>query len=249
MFADLRDNTSRKSYLEDLPKFRHGLLLLRENLVQATARELAVDLGVSHKVFQNIYHGRTTPRYEAFLRVVNRAADLCEEIAGPRARHADDGDIARVTVAKEGELPEALFGDSIELQALNVAGQSLEPGLPLDSVVQSHEIAWKSITTIQVRKKISAVAACLDDVLLLVRGSNSGAAEILTPLQRSQLIAMLETTLALLKTPMIEVGLFRRIAQWLRKIVGQAAEKEVESALGAAADHADHLVSDLLDSL
>jgi hypothetical protein len=107
---------------------------------------------------------------------------------------------------------------------------------------------WRASSNATVQDKIGSLATSLGEVLLIIKGANDPTYPV-TQIQKSQLIAMLETALALLKAPLIEVGLFRRIASRLKAAAGKAAEKEVESAFGAAADRAGQLIGDLLDSL
>ncbi|MBZ0229765.1 MAG: hypothetical protein K8F58_15125, partial [Bauldia sp.] len=99
--------------------------------------------------------------------------------------------------------------------------------------------------------QIGALVQQLQELVQLAKGSNSrnGRSSILTELERSQLIAVLETALALLRSPMVEVGFLRRLTGWLGRIGQRAAQREAETALGIAANRAWDLMMGLLRTL
>ncbi len=73
--------------------------------------------------------------------------------------------------------------------------------------------------------------------------------QALTQLERAQLITILETTLAVLKAPMVETGLLKKAGKALSRVVRKAAEKKVEEGLGSLADMASNEIADVLNHL
>jgi len=71
----------------------------------------------------------------------------------------------------------------------------------------------------------------------------------LTDIERAQLIAILETTLAVLKGPMVEPGLLKKAARIAKDIAERTAKKKVEEGLGVALGYAGKKLFDLLASL
>ncbi len=142
-----------------------------------------------------------------------------------------------------------MVSGGIELCRKAELDESIDPGLA-GLFEHSGEVAdWRTIPKHALQRKISELASSLDEVLLLARGSNTTNELVLTDIQRAQLIAMLETGIVLLKAPMVEVGLLRRLTKWLKGIGKRAAESEIESALGSAARHAEDLLGGFIDSI
>ena len=101
---------------------------------------------------------------------------------------------------------------------------------------------WRSEWVLTRREEnqelVGGVINSLEILVTLTKHSNDAQSDGLLPLtelQRAQLVAALETALAMLKSPMVEVGLLRRLRQWLQKIVVRSAEKQLETALSSAA--------------
>ena len=90
----------------------------------------------------------------------------------------------------------------------------------------------------------------LDEVIQRTRGANvPPEQQALTQLERAQLITILETTLAVLKAPMVETGLLKKAGKALSRVVRKAAEKKVEEGLGSLADMASNEIADVLNHL
>ncbi|RDJ16941.1 hypothetical protein B5K06_00720 [Rhizobium grahamii] len=97
---------------------------------------------------------------------------------------------------------------------------------------------------------IGDVSELLDEVILLAKTTNLPEAQAgLTDIERAQLIAILETTLAMLKAPMIEPGLLKKTAKMAKDVAQKAAKTKVEEALGASLEHVAKRVAELIANL
>lgn len=84
-----------------------------------------------------------------------------------------------------------------------------------------------------IKVKISAVASLLDSILeQTVRANVPPENQILTKIEREQLIAILETALNVLRSPMVEKGLLRKTQVLLTRGAESALEKGMQSGLG-----------------
>lgn len=101
-----------------------------------------------------------------------------------------------------------------------------------------------------VAKKIAHVSVLLDSIIQNANHSNLPPGEqLLTEIERKQLIAILETALALLKSPMVERGLFERAGDALKDSAKKAAEKQTEEGLGKLFELASRNIFDLIKLL
>ncbi|MHB2211680.1 hypothetical protein [Methylobacterium sp. CM6257] len=131
------------------------------------------------------------------------------------------------------------------------------PRLPEKSAqegLQTLDIAaegWRYVgPSSELKAKITALSSLLDSIILRVEGSNMPPdQQALTQLERNQLIAMLETALAVLKAPMLERGLLKRLRKTLGNTAAKAAETEAEQGLGKLAELAGQWIGDLISSL
>jgi hypothetical protein len=88
----------------------------------------------------------------------------------------------------------------------------------------------------EMKTKINIVSTMLDSIVEHVKHSNLPPAEqALTEIERQQLIAILETTLAVLKGPMIEKGLLKKARSALEAGAAKAVEKGAQDGLGMGA--------------
>jgi hypothetical protein len=80
---------------------------------------------------------------------------------------------------------------------------------PVVAKVLFPAIEWRDVPrTSEVKKQIAQVSQILDEIVSRVRRSNNAPDDrYITEIERKQLIAILETTLAVLKAPIIEKGL------------------------------------------
>jgi hypothetical protein len=102
----------------------------------------------------------------------------------------------------------------------------------------------------EIKLKIGAIASLLDSIVQQVRHSNLPPDEqVLTDLERQQLIAILETALNVLRSPMIETGLLKRAITTLRNAAVSAAENGVQRGLGTLMESAGSRISELIISI
>lgn len=86
----------------------------------------------------------------------------------------------------------------------------------------------------ETRRKIEVVATLLESLVVQVGRSNAPPSEqALTTMERAQLIAILETTLAVLRSPMAEAGLMKKARDALGRAAGKTAEKGLQEGMGA----------------
>jgi hypothetical protein len=74
--------------------------------------------------------------------------------------------------------------------------------------------------------------------------------QIIDPVRRAQLIAALETTLAILKAPMVEVGFLQRVQKMLKglagKMLGTGLDQISKKVADVAVDKLDEIISELI---
>lgn len=135
------------------------------------------------------------------------------------------------------------------------AAQQLEPEkrelAGTHTVTDSAESVWAPLPqSLDAQQLIAQVAVMIDSVILLARNSNLPQSDLaLTQIERAQLIAILETALALLKAPMVEKSLLKKARSSLGEVASKVAKKKTEAALGQAADHAVDSLSDLISKI
>ncbi len=100
------------------------------------------------------------------------------------------------------------------------------------------------------KAKILALSSLLDSIITVIEKSNQPPSEqVLTQLERNQLIVILETTLAVLKAPMVERGLLAKLRKTLGRTAAKATEHQAEQAVGSLAGLAVERITDLINSL
>ena len=113
------------------------------------------------------------------------------------------------------------------MQALIQA--DLEPKLNdrIGDTSGSKEVKW-AYAGKDAQVEISNLARSLKSLLAHIQGNNElgGVESIIGPLEKSQLIALLEAALAELKAPYVDTERVNNIANWTGKIAKKAAEKE-----------------------
>lgn len=110
---------------------------------------------------------------------------------------------------------------------------------------------WISVgASSEIKPKIAAVAALLDSIVEQTRHTNLPPdQQILTEIQRSQLVAVLETALAMPRSPTTEKGMLWKARELLQKAAGSAVEKGVQKGTRKLAEVAADKLADLLKSL
>jgi hypothetical protein len=105
---------------------------------------------------------------------------------------------------------------------------------PLKDVVFVQAEAWSFVPDEPtIKDKIGDVSKLLDSIIRQVRSSNLPVEEqALTEIERQQLIAILETALNLLRSPIVEKGMIKKAGELLTKSAKQATEKQVQEGVG-----------------
>ncbi|WP_187969763.1 helix-turn-helix domain-containing protein [Aquibium microcysteis] len=112
---------------------------------------------------------------------------------------------------------------------------------------------WRDVTAEDVQETISQVSTRLIRLRDLIRGSNSlnGENSPLDPIITSQIIALLEATLASIKAPYVEEPQTKGFFSWLKRVgkkaVEKGVEKEITDAIGSAGDSGAELLKKLSD--
>jgi len=111
--------------------------------------------------------------------------------------------------------------------------------------------SWVTVTSSRDTKlKITVIAGLLDSILAQVAHSNlPSEQQVLTTIEREQLIAVLKTALHVLQAPMLERSILRRAGDGLRDVAKKAAEKNVQEGLSQLSRKAAELIADLISNL
>ncbi len=122
----------------------------------------------------------------------------------------------------------------------------------IDAPIQPVAAAeWRYVQRVgSLQQKIGAVSALLEEIIQTARGTNLPPdMSALTEIERNQLIAVLETALAVLRAPMAERSILKKAKGMLGGVTKRVAEKQAEQGLGAAAGTAREWLSDILNSI
>jgi hypothetical protein len=102
----------------------------------------------------------------------------------------------------------------------------------------------------EIQMKITAVATILDSIIEQTKRSNYPSdQQILTEIERKQLIVVLETALLMLKSPLAEKGLLKKAGEGLGRAAASAAQKGVQQGVGKLAEVGAEKIAELLRSL
>lgn len=125
--------------------------------------------------------------------------------------------------------------DSI-LTATTVTSQSGEANLNSVVKVIVRAEAWVFVPkNNETKQKIKLISELLDDIVLQVRSSNLPPNEqLLTDIEKAELIAILETALNILKSPMLERGLLTKLGGFLKDAAIKAGKDKTQVAMGIA---------------
>jgi uncharacterized protein YheU (UPF0270 family) len=145
---------------------------------------------------------------------------------------------------------EQLPGSEPTAQNPTPDGERAKPSAPAPTFSFTAE-RWIAVgSSGEIKAKIHAISFLLEGIIDQTTRSNLPPEEqILTELERRQLITLLETALALLKSPMVEKGLLRKVGEALKRAAGSAAEKGVQKGVGKLAEAASDKLSDLFTGL
>jgi hypothetical protein len=109
-------------------------------------------------------------------------------------------------------------------------------------------IEWRSVPrTSEVKQQIAQVSQILDEIVARIQGSNNAPEDqYLTEIERRQLIAVLQTTLIVLKAPIVEKGLLLKVRDALQSAAVKAEEKGVDGMVNALAGQGVGWITDLI---
>jgi hypothetical protein len=109
-------------------------------------------------------------------------------------------------------------------------------------------IEWQSVPrTSEVKRQIAQVSQILDEIVARIQRSNNAPEDqYLSEIERQQLIAILQTTLVVLKAPIIEKGLLLKARAALQDAAVKAGEKGVEGFANALAGQGVGWLTDLI---
>ncbi|WMT75991.1 hypothetical protein [Bradyrhizobium sp. Ash2021] len=110
---------------------------------------------------------------------------------------------------------------------------------------------WVAVRTAsEIKMKIGAISSLLDSIIVQTKGANEPAdQQVLTEIERQQLIAILETALNVLRSPLIEKGLLKKAQMVLKRGAENATEKGVQQGLGKLMDGAGARIVELIAML
>jgi hypothetical protein len=110
---------------------------------------------------------------------------------------------------------------------------------------------WVAVDlTSEMKTRINIVSSMLDSIVEHVKHSNlPGEEQALTEIERQQLIAILETALAILRGPMVEKGLLNKARSALETGAAKAVEKGMQDGLGQIMSAARGRLTELLISI
>jgi hypothetical protein len=130
-------------------------------------------------------------------------------------------------------------------------GRRVSRGAAKSDILSFKGEGWVlSGTTSENKARISLIASLLDTIVEQVQHSNAPPREqLLTEIERQQLIAILETALTVLRSPLIEKGLLAKTQSVLKRGAESAAEKGVQQGLGKLMEGAGARILELMGRL
>ncbi len=101
-----------------------------------------------------------------------------------------------------------------------------------------------------IKTKIILISELLDQIVKQVETTNLPEAnQALTAIEKAQLIAILQTVLSILKSPLVEQGIIAKSVSFLKKISKKTTEEKSQEALGKIADEGAELLKDLIKDI
>lgn len=101
-----------------------------------------------------------------------------------------------------------------------------------------------------VQNHIHALINIFDNTITRINSSNLPPEEyFLNELERAQLIALLETTLNMLKSPMVETGMLKNVSTSLKDAAKKASNKKLQESFGSILSETSDLITNLLKEL
>ncbi|MDP8997624.1 MAG: hypothetical protein M3O03_11580 [Pseudomonadota bacterium] len=141
-----------------------------------------------------------------------------------------------------------LSGDVLTASAVT-SGNKQDHQVSVTKVIVRAE-AWVFVPkNNETKQKIKLISELLDDIVLQVRSSNLPPSEqLLTDIEKAELIAILQTALNILKSPMVESGLLKTLEGTLKELGIKAAREKIQQGLGIGMQTGAHAIWELLKS-
>jgi len=126
-----------------------------------------------------------------------------------------------------------------------------EPKREIVPALVIQPVEWKLLVrTPDLQDQINEVTRLVGEITRHAKTANLPPGErALSEIERAQLIAVLETALAVLKAPMVEKGLLKKAGNLAKRAAAKAAEKQVEIAFGTASGLVGTAILELLKRL
>ncbi len=132
-------------------------------------------------------------------------------------------------------------------RAAQQSTKNLPPALPFTVAAEQ----WVAVKISSEQKmKIGAIASLLDSIIEQTSRANAPHdQQLLSEIERQQLISVLETALNVLKSPLLERGILRRARSALKNGAESAAERGVQQGLGKLMEAAGARIAELIVGL
>ncbi len=129
--------------------------------------------------------------------------------------------------------------------------EAAKPTPPKKELIVVAGQRWVSVgSSSQTKIKIAAISALLETIIEQTTRSNAPPEDqALSELERQQLIAVLETALNVLKSPLVEKGLLKKAGDMLEESAGKAVEKGVQEGLVGLMTAAGKRIFDLIANI
>ena len=107
---------------------------------------------------------------------------------------------------------------------------------------------WVAVSSPDIQSQIGEVARCLAKLVATIEGDNQlpDQPDILSDMERKQLVAVLEAALCELKAPFVDRGRFKILGTAIAKLFQKSVEKEATSALQTGLKAAGSAVTSFL---
>jgi hypothetical protein len=186
---------------------------------------------------------------EADVRQLSILVREAKDILGFRSYAAMAGSLnvsARIVRERVGNvgLPSLVSYMRVVNGLLKLVDRELTQNSDFESLFEGRPAQWMLVPD-NLRGHATQVANSLDVIITKIRAANNTEQldGDLSPITRAQLIAALETAIAILKTPVTEVGYLRRLGGVLVKMKKNAVHGAMNFAIfGAAEEGGRHLM-------
>jgi hypothetical protein len=164
-----------------------------------------------------------------------------------RVRRLDAIKIAdRLRTFVRSEMPTSMS------QVANVGNLPLQEATPIHLTSKTPKIeaeSWVLLPkTSEMKKKIQSISSLLDSIVQQVKHSNAPPTEqVLSDIEKAELVAILETALQVLRAPMVERGLIRSASLALGDIAKKTANEKLQEGLGHLMSTAGRILTEVIN--